>query len=683
MRPTLPLLCLLAAGCLNAIDVHWDGGGGDARWATSANWSGDTAPTAGDTVWFDAAGMPSAVQLDMSYPDTALPLGLVLAAGHDLTLTASPGCELYLGSVTVADAQTYTLRVPRNGTQGASGTMPCAGAVWDIAAGGTLVVREDFGSKALATGVWSKTGEGTLRIGGDPWSTLATPRLGFRAMGGLTEVACLLGAPLNGIAEVAPGATVRFTCYNPFATLMLSGAAVQKAGVTGLAGTLDLGGFDQRFRALSGSETGLVVGNGGIDPVTLTLGVGDLASWIARESDGAFAGSIQDGASGRLRVVIVGGRDGYTQVLSGTSTYTGGTLVSGGRLVLAHAHDTLADTGELTIDGGWVELAGNEDTVGDLTLRSGAITGGGSTLRAATLTVDNALSASVGPRLVVAGAAVKRGAGTLTLSGGLETAEGLSIEQGRVDCQGGTTAGSIFIRDAGLVGGTYGGDVAGHGDLTLSGHITAGGNLWLYMARVRTSGLALDGGLQAVAATFEGGVVEIQGTHDLGSWFGVNAFTGGLAYGAGSKVDWFVDPSVTTGYIDGTGGTERGVVFGAIDVGGVGLAIAAGSILRIHADTGDDFWMNPRTFQVAGLLDGAAITGVFTLQGAEGLAATGWSVRADETGLYLDWEGRPLALAYAPVPETSAIHWCAGLWLLACLARSLRGACREGHPRAS
>lgn len=680
MRPALPpLACLLAASTF-AAEIHWDGGGGTGSWGAAANWSGDSRPAAGDTVWIDGVGtLPDMLELDTSYPDTEAPINLVLSAGKDLTLSATPGCELYLKSVTVADAQTYTLRVPRTGTQGSSGTMPATGAVWDIVAGGTLVVRDDIGAKASAAGTWTKTGGGTLRIGGDPWSTLASPRLTFQALGGLTEFACLLGSPANGISAVAEGATVRFACYNPFATLLPAGSGTYAAGVTGLSGTLDLGGFDQRLRALGGGATGRVMGNGGVETVVLTLGVGDLGTWVAREADGAFAGSIEDGASGRLQLVVHGGREGYTQTLSGRSTHTGGTVVRGGRLVLAHATDTLSDTGTLRIEGGEVDLGANSESLGDLVISGGHLRGAGGALRAASLLVDNAETVMVTPRLLVDGPAVKRGVGTVWIGGDWDVTGGLTLEAGVVDCQGARLAGEITLLGGALRGGVYAGIVHGQGDVALSGSVSAEGSLATYMARLQTEGLVVDGRLQAPMLRVDGGSVTLNGAHELGSWFGINTFAGGVAYGSLSVVEWGFDLGAAGGYVDGTTELERGVFFGALDAGGSGLSIEAGASLRILADTGSgDFWINPRRFKVAGTLEGGSINGVFVLAGADGSAADGWSTWTDATGLYLAWAGRPDNLDYAPVPESPTVALpCLGL-----LAGLLRRWAKKKAPRS-
>ena len=672
MRPTLACLLAAASPLARSADIRWDGGAGSANWNAPANWSTDTLPTGNDIAWFDlTASCPTTVLLDTSYPDTGQPLNLVLNAGHNLTIEAATGRELYLNSVRVLDTATYTLHVPRNGLQAASGTMPASGSLWDVALGGTLIVRDDLGSKALAAGSWAKTGAGTLRLGDGVSGTFATPLLQLRALAGLTELNYIIGNSTNGITEIAAGATVRALCYNPYTTVLPYGPGAYGAGVTGVAGTFDLNGFEQYFRALSGSSSGRITGNSGRDTVNLTLGLGAYAPGFAEEGDGDFAGSIQDGTSGHLRLIIHGTREGYTQVLSGQSTFTGGTVVRGGRLVLAHATDTLPAGGALTVDGGTVDLGDHAQAVGALTLRSGAVSGVGGRLRAESLDADISGTFELGVRLFVDGPMVKRGIGTLVLGNDLGIGMRFGIESGQVVANGHTLAGVVDLRGASLVGGDYDGTIVAQGDCVLSGRILAGGQLTSDRAVIQAENLVIDGVLRASDTRLTGGIVEVNGIQQIADSFHGMVFAGGVTYGAESMLEWIIGPSQLAYYVDGTTEGERGQVFGAMDIGGAGLTIAEGARIRteVYKFWDDTFWLTPRLFKVGSMLDGASITGAFLIDPLSSFGAGSWSTYTEGDGLYLAWAGMPMPAA---VPEPGMLRAAAGIGLFAAAWRARR-----------
>ena len=60
-----------------------------------------------------------------------------------------------------------------------------------------------------------------------------------------------------------------------------------------------------------------------------------------------------------------------TVTLSGANTYSGGTNVNFGTLALGTSN-VLRDDGAVTVNGGTFAIAGNSDTVGAVTLSTGA-----------------------------------------------------------------------------------------------------------------------------------------------------------------------------------------------------------------------------------------------------------------------------------------------------------------------
>ncbi len=130
------------------------------------------------------------------------------------------------------------------------------------------------------------------------------------------------------------------------------------------SGTLDAGGFHGKIGALLGNAGSVVTNSKG--PSTLSIG--------ATSDIGIFAGNIQDGY-GPLSITKIG--DG-TQILTGTNTYTGNTIIQSGEFmingqlaspnVFVHPDGVLSGIGTLSgnvVNSGYVS-AGN--SIGTLTI---------------------------------------------------------------------------------------------------------------------------------------------------------------------------------------------------------------------------------------------------------------------------------------------------------------------------
>ena len=95
------------AVCVRAADRTWNGGGGDAKWSTSANWGG-TAPTTNDTLFFSGTAQLTNTN---DLPDDTPFAGITFksdAGGFTLS-----GSRISLGgSVTNFSANTQTINLP-------------------------------------------------------------------------------------------------------------------------------------------------------------------------------------------------------------------------------------------------------------------------------------------------------------------------------------------------------------------------------------------------------------------------------------------------------------------------------------------------------------------------------------------------------------------------------------------
>jgi autotransporter-associated beta strand protein len=129
-----------------------------------------------------------------------------------------------------------------------------------------------------------------------------------------------------------------------------------------VAGTLDLNGLSPTLNGLQGGGT-ITSGVAG----TATLTVGDAGR------SGTFAGLIEDG-NGVVALKKIGGG---TLKLSGINTYSGGTTITSGRLLLGLDADSALGTGSVTATGSTIELDRN-DISNALALDNAVLTTGNS-----------------------------------------------------------------------------------------------------------------------------------------------------------------------------------------------------------------------------------------------------------------------------------------------------------------
>ncbi|MBL8891329.1 MAG: autotransporter-associated beta strand repeat-containing protein [Planctomycetaceae bacterium] len=239
-------------------------------------------------------------------------------------------------------------------------------------------------------------------------------------------------------------------------------------------GHLDLNGRNQQIAGLrSNSGTN-------INPITnrvysstaatLTINAATGSTHTFGTATAANSGTIE----GAIALVKTGGG---VQELGGSNTYTGGTTIKAGTLRLNHATNTLSNSGAVTIEGGTLALGTNSDTVGNVTLTSGSISGSG-TLTGSSFAVA---SGTVGVKLSGAAAKLtKSTGGTVTLNnsnnygGGTEVAAGVLI----VSAFGslGTSSSTIDVGSGGVLqvhGGVQANVINIEGKISGTGFFTA------------------------------------------------------------------------------------------------------------------------------------------------------------------------------------------------------------------
>lgn len=182
-------------------------------------------------------------------------------------------------------------------------------------------------------------------------------------------------------------------------------------------GTLDISGNNQNAGAVT-LASGTIAGSGG----TITASSYDVRS-------GDISANLGGGGGGGLTKSTPG-----TVTLSGANTYTGTTLINGGTLIAGNVN-TLSPNSPVNIAGSGLDIQGNDQAAGAVTLTTGTIDG------SATLTAPsfNVQSGTVAPNLAGPGTLTKSAAGSVTLDGNLGYAGQTIVNGGTLTLNGNNT----------------------------------------------------------------------------------------------------------------------------------------------------------------------------------------------------------------------------------------------------
>ena len=273
---------------------------------------------------------------------------------------------------------------------------------------GNVTTIDNSGGGAL-----NFTGTGAIAV-----STSASTTLAFTGSSAIS-FAPVIGNGSGTVALQKSGAN----------TLTLTGANTYTGSTTINGGTLQIG---------DGGVTGSISTSSAIvNNATLAF---NRANTITQGTD--FASTI----SGSGNVVQAGSG---TTVLSGSNSFSGGTTVSAGTLQVGNAN--ALGTGGLAVNGGTLDLHGNDVNVGALSGSAGSsITNSVAGTKALTTTINSGTSTYAGNITNGAGSVelTKDGTGTLLLSGSLSMA-GLNATVGVTEL---TQSGSIGVVNVGASG---------------------------------------------------------------------------------------------------------------------------------------------------------------------------------------------------------------------------------------
>jgi len=381
--------------------AYWDlnntgvGAGGSAPagvWnATDPNWNTDATGGAGGTV---GAWTPGYRAVFAAGNDANGAYTVNVDGTHDIV-----GLAFEEGTVTLATATGGQLRLVNN-------------ADVDVASGLTATIQtsitEDATPRSLA-----KKGAGTLVLSGaGSYTGKTTVQDGTLRLGADNVLPDASAVTVSGNAAGVT-ATLDLAGYSDtIGSLTLGGStATSGAAVTTGVGTLTLGG-DVTYNSANNPLGATISGKVDLGAATRTFTVNDSATvandlTVSAAISGTGAGLIKAGAG--------------TLVLSGANTYTGGTNISVGALVLSSA-GTLGDSANaLTMSGGRLDLGTLSQTVGAVSITAAA--GSADTIGNGSLTGTSYSASNASGNVIVSAnllgdaTLTMSGAGTLTLSG--------------------------------------------------------------------------------------------------------------------------------------------------------------------------------------------------------------------------------------------------------------------------
>ncbi len=367
-------------------------------------------------------------------------------------------------------------------------------------------------------------------------------------------------------------------------------------------GTLDLGGFQSMVNLLT-LHGGTVMDSG----------------------SGALAAASVVAQSGTISAVLSGSgtltQDGSgTTVLAVAGQYTGGTFVQEGVLQYG-VENAILSTSAVTIDGGTLDLKGNDAVLSEVNLQSGSIVTSGvaSTLSAGSI---NTTSGTIG--VVIGGGTVltQDGTGTTTLSAN-NTFTGETLVTAGTLIQQGTSATSRY-------------GISGTGTLDL-----AVSSVTMAQASIAAGGTLLaSGDLNTLDVTVDGGTLQITGQANRGS----------VVLNEGSVR---LDSSIVLSDFSWSGGSTVSLTLGG------GALLTAESLSLLNPEAG----ANVFAFTLSGAVVVGEVFNLINFTEATGVSVGDFSFTSGHPGLDGVFEVQENAVLFqvTAVPEASP----AGLVLLA------------------
>ena len=558
---------------------------GAATWLSTTG----TAPSAWNptkTAYFGGTGLSSGGSVVVSGTS-----GVSVAAGMKFEvggyrITGTSGGQIVLVSSTqqidVGPQFTATISAPLSGTAGLEkvgmGTLVLDGSN-SYGGGtritrGTLIISSSAAVPRLATGGVSVAPDATLAVtngvtNATVTDVLASGSIGNGAFGFDTSAGDrTYGAAISGSLSLVKlgGSSLTLTGTNTYAGLTtVSSGTLRIDGPAALPGS----GTPGRFGVAPGAV--LMVTNTVSDPtVVAMLATGNVRAggfgFDTAAGDRAFSSSI----SGSLSLVKAGNN---TLTLTGTNSYSGGSIVSTGTLrgsvtslqgpitnnaaVVFDQATTGTYAGMMAGSGSLTKLGAAELTLtasnsysGGTIVSTGTLRGNVTSLQGritnnAAVVFDQATTGTYSGMMSGFGGLTKLGVGTLTLTGSNSYVGGTRISSGTLRGDSASLTGNIAnssaLEFAQATSGTYGGSVSGTGSLvksgsgtlTLSGTSTYTGQTWINEGSlVITSTTALPGSGTTGKLTVSSSAALVVGNGISNSV--VNGIISGTSFGSGN-----------------------------------------------------------------------------------------------------------------------------------------------------
>jgi len=294
---------------------------------------------------------------------------------------------------------------------------------------------------------------------------------------------------LTGTVSLNSGFSTDFETYLMGDTTLSQSGTGTFSGIVRGPGRLTVSGGLVNLTGVNTYTGGTTVSGGGTLSINANAALGDLASGLTLSSGtllptasfstgsraitmGAAGGTFDTNGFDLTLGTAVAGEGSLTKnglgilTLSGANSYAGGTILNAGTLQLAPGA-SLPTTGPLAVNGGILDLNGNNLTIGSLAGLGGTIALGASTL-------------------TVAGPGITGFAGTLTGTGGLTmqgpgmlALAGANTYTGPTNVTGGRLAinGSITSNVTVGAGGNLGGSGTINGTVTNNGIVSPGNSI--------------------------------------------------------------------------------------------------------------------------------------------------------------------------------------------------------------